>query len=232
MLALLALVGAAVATADDNNPPQNHASGKMYPPTSKTARMVGQTAPSPSAPKTPALNTQAYRLTAKLAGTDTTASGHWEGFLVHTTGIVQNGVVRTAPGCNVTGLPNRPVQPQPDMPSPRVRGHRLVCRGFPPFGIPGSGNHWLLVWKLVYTGLSGAPTGTDIRLSSPGAAGALVATICNPCVSGKFGRVDVPADQAQALADGHGFVVVRTAEKPDGEISGPIVRSTSLLKKN
>jgi hypothetical protein len=236
LLALLVLVAAAVATAEDGTPivkgQATQRSGANMADGGKV-RKVGQTQPAPSAPKAHAVNTQAYRLTATLAGTDTTASGHWMGWLVHTNGMLTSGVVRTAPACSVNGPPNRPVKPQhPAQPS-RASGPRIACRPFPSAPLPASGNHWTLFWKLTYNALSGPSTGTDIRVSAPGAApsaaGALLATICSPCVSGKFARMEVDADQAQALIDNRGFVVVRTAAKPDGEISGAITRATQLL---
>ena len=43
-------------------------------------------------------------------------------------------------------------------------------------GLPGQ--HWILGWRISYTGLSSAVNGADLRLNAPGAAGVLAATLC------------------------------------------------------
>jgi len=214
MLALLALAGAALATADTNPPVTGTG-------TQKTGKLhkAGQGTPAASAPKN-AVPMQAYRLFATLSGTDTAATGRWDGYLVHTNGVVQNGAVRPGIACRVRGTPTHP----PMRPGVRPGMHSFFCQPVPPFAIP-SGNHWILGWKLTYSALSSAPTGTDIRLNSPGHAGVLVTTLCTTCTVGKFGRVEITADQANALLAGNGYVVVRTTAKPDGEINGQIKRA-------
>lgn len=222
MLALLVLVGAALATAD-TNPPVGHTTatkpGKLH--------KAGQGTPAASAPKN-AVPLQAYRLLATLSGTDTAATGRWSGYLVHTNGIVQNGAVKPGVACQV-----RPATPpRPARPGVRPSGiHSFFCRSVPPFAVPATGNHWILGWKLTYSALSSAPTGTDIRLNSPGHAGVLVATLCTTCTVGTFGRIEITEDQANALLADNGYVVVRTTAKPDGEISGQIKRAPLPLLK-
>ncbi len=96
----------------------------------------------------------------------------------------------------------------------------------PAFGIPGSGHHWLLGWKLTYSNLSSAVSSADIQIAvAPGAAPVAPATLCGTaCTSGRFGRTTLSTDQAMAILKGQGTVVVSTANNPGGEISGPIVR--------
>jgi hypothetical protein len=220
LLALLALVAAGLATAGPPPAPVGPAKpGKV--------RRVGQSAPG-QATAPAGVHAIGYRLTAKLtpSSSSSTASGRWDGVLVHTIGTVQAGAIPSIPGCSVTapkaGAPGNPSAP------PRSSGipHKIKCSGnaVPPFAVPGSGQHWILGWKLAYTNLSSTVNGADIRLNSPGSAGALAATLCGPCTAGKFGRTTLTDDQAAALLKGNGYVVVRTANNPDGELSGQIVK--------
>jgi CHRD domain len=166
-----------------------------------------------------------YRLTAKLtpSSSSSTASGRWDGVLVHTIGTVQAGSMPSIPGCSVTGpKPGAPALPGRSSGIP----HKIKCSGnaVPPFTVPSSGQHWIVGWRLSYASLSSTVNGADIRLNSPGSAGALAATLCGPCTSGKFGRTTLTDDQAGALLKGNGYVVVRTVNNQDGEISGQIVK--------
>jgi hypothetical protein len=221
LLALLALVAAGLATAASPPAPVGPAKpGKI--------RRVGQSAPG-QATAPAGVHAVGYRLTAKLtpSSSSSTASGRWDGVLVHMIGAAQAGALPTIPGCSVTG-PKPGAPPQPGTPQPRSSGipYKIKCNGnaVPPFAVPGSGQHWILGWKLAYTNLSSTVNGADIRLNSPGAAGVLAAALCAPCTSGTFGRATLTDDQAAALLKGNGYVVVRTANKQDGEISGQIVK--------
>lgn len=220
LLALLALVAAGLATAASPPPPAGPAKpGKV--------RRVGQSDPThaTSAGSTHAIG---YQLSAKLipSSTSSTASGRWDGVLVHTVGTVKAGAMPSVPGCSVTAP--KPGAPGNQGSPPRASGvpHKIKCNGsaVPPFAVPGSGQHWILGWRLSYTGLSSAVNGADLRLNAPGAAGVLAATLCGPCTAGKFGRTMLTDDQAAALLKGNGYVVVRTVNSPDGEISGQIVK--------
>ena len=218
LLALLALVAAGLATAGSPPAPITKTStGKV--------RKVGTT--QPGATTAPHTNAVGYRLTAKLAPSSgtSTATGRWDGVLVHSIGTVKNGTMPSVPGCSVSapkaGAPGHPGAP------PRASGvpHQIKCGGaVPPFTVPGSGNNWIVGWKLTYSNLSSSVTGADVRLNSPGSAGVLAATLCSSCASGKFGRTTLTDDQAAAILKGSGYVVVRTANSPDGEISGQIVK--------
>jgi hypothetical protein len=142
----------------------------------------------------------AIRLTAKLAPSSgaSAPSGRWDGLLAHTFDRSQ-----TAPSC----LPVRSI----GTPAGQVACGRQL---------------WTLGWKVSYTGLSSAVTGADIHFASPSAGAAPVAAVklCAPCSANKLTRTTLTVDQARALLKGNGSVVVRTANKPDGEISGQIVR--------
>ena len=222
LLGLLALTAAGLATA--GSPPGPTPPGK--PATAQLGKIqrVGQSQPGTAAPTTRPAPVIGYRLFAKLAPSSGTssASGRWDGVLVHTLGPVQPGKMPSIPGCTVTG-PKQGSPPQ----AGRTPGipHKIKCPGpVPPFTVPGNGGQWILGWRLTYSNLSSAVTGTDIRLNSPGAAGALVSTLCSVCTSGMLGRITPTDDQAAALLKGNGFVVVRTANNPTGEISGQIVK--------
>ena len=219
LLALLSLVAAAFASA--GSPPGTPVSGTSP----GKVRKVGQV--NPNAP-TSAGNVHAigYRLTAKLApsSSTSTATGRWDGVLVHTIGTVRNGQMPSVPGCSVTA----PKSGGPGQAPPRAQGipHTIKCGGaVPPFSVPGSGQHWILGWKLTYSNLSSAVSGAQIHITVPtGAAPVSAATLCSTCTSGKFGRTMLADDQASAILKGQASVVVSTANNPSGEISGPIVK--------
>jgi hypothetical protein len=221
LLALLALTAAGLAAASSppGTPVQGSTPGKV--------QKVGQSDPkATTAPH--AVNAIGYRLTAKLApsSSTSTATGHWDAVLVHTVGVVKSGSMPSVPGCSVTA----PRPGQPGAAPPRASGlpHQIKCGGaVPPISVPaGSGQHWILGWKLTYSNLSSAVTSADIHVSvAQGAAPIAAANLCSTgCVSGKFGRTVLTDDQAGAILKGQGSVVVSTANNTSGEISGQIVQ--------
>jgi hypothetical protein len=221
LLALLALVAASLA--DAGSPP-----APITKPSPGKVRNVGQS--NPTAPTTSTGNVHAigYRLTAKLApaSSTSTATGRWDGVLVHTIGVVHNGTMPSVPGCSVSA----PKPGGPGQAPPRQSGlpHQIKCGGaVPPFSVPGSGQHWILGWKLTYANLSGAVSSADIHVAvAAGAAPVTAANLCTACTSGKFGRTLLTDAQANAILKGEGSVVVSTATNPSGEISGQIVKGT------
>ena len=227
LLALLALTAAGLASAASPPPPFGPAKpGKVT--------RVAQTAPAPAAAGS--VHALGYRLSAKLAPASSTsaASGHWDGVLVHTVGVVQNGVMPSIAGCSVTS----PKAGGPGQSPPRQSGipHRIKCGGpagaVPPFAVPGSGNHWILGWKLTYDKLSSAVSRADILVTAAaGAAAVAPMNLCTTCTSGKFGRTILTADQANAILHDRSSVVVRTTNNPGGEISGPITQVKQAAKK-
>jgi hypothetical protein len=222
LLGLLVLVGASLAGA--TSPPTPITVGAAPP--GKVHR-VGQAGPGTTAP-TNGTHAIGYRLTAKLTPASGSATGQWDGVLVHTVGIVRNGTMPSVPGCTVTG----PKAGGPGQSPPRQQGipHKIKCGGpgaVPPFSVPGTGTHWILGWKMTFSGLTGAVTGTDLQLNSPGAAGIIATSLCAPCTSGKFGRTILTDNQATDVLAGHGFVVVKTAANPSGEISGQITKAAA-----
>jgi hypothetical protein len=223
LLALFALVAAAVATA--GSPP-----GPIGPAKPGKVRLVGQSNPNAGSTTANGVHAIGYRLVANLApsSSPSTATGHWDAVLVHTIGTVHPGTVPSIPGCTVTGP--KPGAPPGQGSPPRSSGipHKIKCNGagaVPPFSIPGSGQHWIIGWRLTFANLSSSVTGTDLRVNTPGAAPVVAATLCTSCTSGKFGRMTLTDDQAGALLKGYGSIVVRTTNNPSGEISGPIVKA-------
>jgi CHRD domain-containing protein len=223
LLALLALSMAGLATA--SSPPGTPINGTKPGKITK----VGQTNPGAPTNAPRAANAIGYRLTAKLAPTGNApaaATGHWDGVLVHTVGIVKNGQMPSVPGCSVSA----PRPGGPGQAPPRQSGlpHRIQCGpngAVPPFTVPGSGNHWILGWKLTFDHLSSAVTSADIHIVAPaGSAPVAAANLCGTCVSGKFGRTTLTDDQANAILKGEASVVVSTANNSGGELSGQIVR--------
>jgi hypothetical protein len=133
------------------------------------------------------------------------------------------------PGCSVSA----PKAGGPGQAPPRASGvpHQIKCGGaVPPFVVPGSGNHWILGWRLTYSNLSSAVTGTDMQIQVPGQASTVAATLCGACAARASGHLTVTDDQANDLLKGYGSIVVRTANSPNGEISGPIVQVTAKAK--
>src|SRR5437763_2550553 len=219
LLALLALVAAGLAEA--GSPP-----GPITSTSPGKVRKVGQSNPTAPTQSAGAVHAIGYRLAAKLApaSSTSTATGHWDGVLVHTIGTVRNGQMPSIPGCSVTA----PKPGGPGQAPPRQSGipHQIKCGGaVPPFTVPGSGQHWILGWKLTYSNLSSAVTSADIHVSvAAGAAPVAAANLCSTgCVSGKFGRTTLTDDQANAILKGQGSVVVATANNTSGEIRGPII---------
>lgn len=229
LLALLALVAATLAQAGSppGQPITSTTPGKLH--------KVGQTNPNAPTAAPTAVHAIGYRLTAKLAPTTnapTSATGQWDGVLVHTIGVVKNGQLPSVPGCKVTA----PRPGGPGQAPPRQSGlpHQIKCGGaVPPFSVPGSGQHWILGWKLTYSNLSSAVSSADIHITVPaGAAPVAAANLCSTCVSGKFGRTLLTDDQANAILTGEGSVVVSTANNPGGELTGKIVKMQPTATHN
>jgi hypothetical protein len=221
LLALLALTAAALASA--SSPPGSPVNGTKPGKITK----VGQSNPATPSTSAGAVHAIGYRLTAKLAPTGNApaaATGQWDGVLVHTVGVVRNGQMPSVPGCSVTAP-----RPGGGQAPPRQQGipHRIKCGpngAVPPFTVPGSGNHWILGWKLTFAKLSSAVTSADIHIAvAAGAAPVAAANLCGTCVSGKFGRTTLTDDQANAIIKGDASVVVNTANN-SSELSGKIVR--------
>jgi len=229
LLALLALTAAGLASAASPPPPSTQ--GKQAGP-AKPGKLtkIGQTTPGTAA-AAGSINAVGYRLSANLTPSSSTsaATGRWIGVLIHTVGLVRNGVMPSVPGCSVTA----PKAGGPGQAPPRQSGqpHRIKCGAgsgagaVPPFSVPGSGNHWILGWRLTYDHLSSAVSGADIQVTAAaGAAAVAPMNLCTTCTSGKFGRTLLTADQANAIVNAKASVVVKTANNPGGEISGPIVQ--------
>jgi hypothetical protein len=221
LLGLLVLVSASLANAG-GTPISPAQPGKVT--------KVGQSQPGQTtAPR--AVHTIGYRLAATLtpASSSSTAAGHWDGILVHVVGVVKNGTMPSIPGCSVTA----PKAGGPGQAPPRASGvpHQIKCGGaVPPFVVPGSGNHWILGWRLTYSNLSSTVTGTDLHIQLPGQASAVAATLCASCAARQSGHLTVTDDQADSLLKGYGSIVVRTTNSPNGEISGAIVKAPATAK--
>jgi hypothetical protein len=209
LLALLSLVAAAFASAD-SGPPHF---------TKRTLHKAGISNPTPA----PIAPTPFFRLTAKLSPFNSTssASGHWEGSLVHL--VVVNGQMASVPGCSIT-VPKAP----PGKPTP-PHTHTIACKagGVPPTTVTTTGNHWLLGWRLSYSNLSSTVSGAEIRINAPTSAPVAAAPLCSHCTPGKFGHTTLTDSQAKAILAGEGQVIVSTTSNPGGEISGTIVKFTT-----
>jgi hypothetical protein len=103
----------------------------------------------------------------------------------------------------------------------------IACRiggggGLPPFQVPPVspvGVHWMLVWRLALSGVTG-PASASIHLGTQGAASPILSTLCTTCQAVATGHMTLTADQAQLLLKGDGYINVQAAS---GELNGQIV---------
>jgi len=155
----------------------------------------------------------AVRLHADLTPVGSaTGSGRFDALLIRTgPGIVRTGITLPAPRGSCP--------PNPRSGIPCVIG---AGRGFPAFPIPAvppTGVHWMIVWRLALTGVTG-PASASIHLGVKGAASPILGTLCRSCQPVTRGHMTLTADQAQLFLKGDGYVDVSAAS---GQLSGHIV---------
>jgi hypothetical protein len=158
-----------------------------------------------------------FRLHADLAPVGSaTGRGRFDALLIRTgPGQVRAG--GTLPGASAS--PGVICPPNPRM--------GIACRiggggGLPPFQVPPVspvGVHWMLVWRLALSGVTG-PASASIHLGAQGAASPILSTLCTRCQAVATGHLTVAAGQAQLLLTGNGYVNVQAAS---GGLSGHIV---------
>jgi hypothetical protein len=163
-----------------------------------------------------------YRLAAQLtvaqevpaATAPAAAKGHFDAVLVRTGPGRTTGVGSLPPGCKFvkplrSGLP-----------------YRVVCSGGVVVTLPRTtGAHWMLAWKLTFSGLSGPATAAHIHLGIVGHAGDVAIPLCGPCSASNRGSAVVTPAQATALLHGATYANVHTTKNANGEIRGQIVRT-------
>ena len=153
-----------------------------------------------------------YRLHATLSPVGSASgSGRFDALLV-----------RSGPG--VTPVSRSPRVPAPPLVCPPNSRMGIPCRigpggAFQPFPIPPSGVHWMLVWRLGLTGVTG-PASATIHVGTQGTASPLLGTLCTNCKTLARGHMTVTASRAQLLLKGQGYIDVQAA---NGELSGHIV---------
>ena len=165
----------------------------------------------------PALGTRLHANLTPVAAA--TGSGRFDALLVKTGPFLAGGPV---PGSNVS--PPTVCPPSPLMIPCRAGGGG----GVPPFQIPPvppTGVHWLLVWRLVLTGVTG-PAKATVHLGVQGAASPILSTLCSSCRTVARGHMKLTGDQAQQLLKGNGTVDVQAAS---GELTGKIGVGTHFL---
>ena len=187
------------------------------------------------------------RLHADLAAVGSASgSGRFDALLVRT-GPGSVRVAKTLPGpnappsgvtcppptnppsgkaCGPSSGPNPPpggvICPPPTNP---MSGTACVIgggKGAPPLPVPPvpqSGVHWLLVWRLAHSGVTG-PASASIHLGTQGAASPVLSTLCTACQAVATGHMPVTADQAQQLLKADGYVDLQATS---GQLSGHIV---------
>jgi hypothetical protein len=95
-------------------------------------------------------------------------------------------------------------------------------QGAPPLPVPPVppvGVHWMLVWRLALSGVTG-PTSASLHLGAQGAASPILTTLCRTCQAVATGHLTLIVDQAQLLLKGDGSADVQAAS---GELSGQII---------
>src|SRR2546422_8260767 len=104
-----------------------------------------------------------------------TGSGRFDALLIRTgPGLVRAGATLPAP----RGSGSCPANPRLGIPC--VIG---ADRGYPAFSIPAvppTGVHWMIVWRLALTGVTG-PASASIHLGVKGAASPILAPLCSSC---------------------------------------------------
>jgi hypothetical protein len=160
-----------------------------------------------------------FRLHADLAPVGSAkGSGRFDALLIRT------GPGQVRPGGRLPGASASPRVACPPNTNPPLG---IACRigaggGLPPFPIPPvppSGVHWLLVWRLADSGVTG-PTSASIHLGTQGAASPILSTLCTACQAVATGHMTVTANQAQLLLKGNGYVDLQATS---GELSGHIL---------
>jgi hypothetical protein len=160
-----------------------------------------------------------FRLHADLAPVGSaTGSGRFDALLIRT-GPGQVRVGGTLPGASASPRVICPPNTNPAMGIPcRIGGGG----GLPPFQVPPVppvGVHWMLVWRLALSGVTG-PASASIHLGTQGVASPILSTLCTGCQVVATGHLAVTAYQAQLLLKGDGYVDVQAAS---GGLSGHIV---------
>jgi hypothetical protein len=168
---------------------------------------------SPTPLRVPAIG---FRLHADVAPVGSaTGRGRFDALLVRTgPGQVRAG--GTLPGASASPPLNCPPNPRMGIPC-RISGGG----GLPPFQVPPvppTGVHWLLVWRLALSGVTG-PASASIHLGTQGAANPILSTLCTACQAVATGHMAVTVNQAQLLLKGNGYVNVQAAS---GQLSGQI----------
>ena len=164
-----------------------------------------------------------YRLAAQLtvaqevpaATTPAAARGYFDGLLVRTGPARTTGVGSLPSGCKFvkplrSGLP-----------------YRVVCPSGLVVTLPKTtGIHWMLAWRLTFSGLSGPATAAHVHLGIRGQAGAVAIPLCGPCSSSSKGSATVTPAQATALLRSGTYANIHTTKNANGEIRGQIERTT------
>jgi hypothetical protein len=175
---------------------------------------VGTAAATRSGPvRVPAVG---FRLHADLTPVGSaTGHGRFDALLIRTgPGQVRAG--GTLPGASAPPPANCPPNPRLGIPC------RIGGGGLPPFQVPPVppvGVHWMVVWRLALSGVTG-PASASIRLGTQGAASPILSTLCTRCQVVATGHLTVTGNQAQLLLKGDGYVNVQAAS---GGLSAHIV---------
>jgi hypothetical protein len=83
-----------------------------------------------------------------------------------------------------------------------------------------------LTWRVTWAGTSGPVTTANLRLGQRGAAGRVLAVLCDPCVGRPRVRTArLPLPVATAVRAGRAYVELLTEANPGGELRGQVVVS-------
>lgn len=172
-----------------------------------SAALTGTGAMAASASARPAVApVLGYHLQATLAPVGTThGSGEFTALLMRTgppllkaPGVAQPLPAAQLPaGCRLLSAPAGSTIPD-----------RIKCGTEPAFPIPNAGLHWVLVWRLTFTGLVGSTSATIETIEGSAGAYAIMARLCNHCSGAAVGHLTLTPAQASTLIRGGAYAAV------------------------
>jgi CHRD domain len=109
---------------------------------------------------------------------------------------------------------------------PRPKGVKTRAGGTFRIELTESDGSYSIAWTLTYRALTGRALAAHIHRGKPGKAGPVVASLCQPCRSGRKGKAKVAKTVASAMKRGVTYVNVHTRRNAAGEIRGQIKQAS------
>ena len=83
-------------------------------------------------------------------------------------------------------------------------------------------NGQVLTWQVTFSNLTGPVTGAHIHVGNAGIAGPMLIPLCERCVSGQHGTIQITANQTKVLLSDATYVNIHTTRNPNGEVRGQV----------